>query len=73
MMTLNKPAAGIEIREATKDDLAAIMELERACFANDAWDLATMRSEVIAKHTGRTAEQVQQDSDRDFYLSASEA
>ena len=51
MMTLNKPAAGIEIREATKDDLSAIMQLERACFANDAWDQATMRSEITAKHT----------------------
>ena len=51
MMTLNKPVTGIEIREATKDDLSVIMELEQACFANDAWDLATMRSEVIAKHT----------------------
>lgn len=30
-------------------------------------------NEVIAKHTGRTAEQVQQDSDRDYYLSAAEA
>jgi N6-L-threonylcarbamoyladenine synthase len=51
MMTLNQPAAGIEIREATKHDLAVIMQLERACFANDAWDQATMRSEITAKHT----------------------
>jgi N6-L-threonylcarbamoyladenine synthase len=51
MMTLNKPVTGIEIREATKDDLSVIMELERACFANDAWDQATMRSEITAKHT----------------------
>jgi N6-L-threonylcarbamoyladenine synthase len=27
------------------------MQLERACFANDAWDQATMRSEITAKHT----------------------
>jgi ATP-dependent Clp protease, protease subunit len=30
-------------------------------------------SEVIAKHTGKTAEQVDRDSDRDYYLSAQEA
>ena len=30
-------------------------------------------NEVIAKHTGRTPEQVEKDSDRDYYLSAMEA
>ena len=30
-------------------------------------------SEVIAKHTGRTVEQVDKDSDRDYYMSAEEA
>ena len=30
-------------------------------------------SEVIAKHTGRTVEQVDRDSDRDYYMSAEEA
>jgi ATP-dependent Clp protease protease subunit len=30
-------------------------------------------NEVIAKHTGKTAEQVEKDSDRDYYLSATEA
>ena len=30
-------------------------------------------SEVIAKHTGRTVEQVDKDSDRDYYMSADEA
>lgn len=30
-------------------------------------------NEVISKHTGKTAEQVQKDSDRDYYLSAVEA
>lgn len=30
-------------------------------------------NETIAKHTGRTAEQVGKDSDRDYYLSAEEA
>ena len=51
MMTLKPEATGIEIREATKDDLPAIMELERTCFANDAWDTQSMRSEITAKHT----------------------
>lgn len=30
-------------------------------------------NEVIAKHTGKTAEQVEKDSDRDYYMSAAEA
>ena len=30
-------------------------------------------NEVIARHTGRTAEQVEKDSDRDYYMSATEA
>jgi ATP-dependent Clp protease protease subunit len=30
-------------------------------------------NEVIAKHTGKTAEQVEKDSDRDYYMSAEEA
>jgi ATP-dependent Clp protease, protease subunit len=30
-------------------------------------------NETIAKHTGKTAEQVEKDSDRDYYLSAEEA
>ena len=30
-------------------------------------------NEVIAKHTGRTREQVEKDSDRDYYMSAPEA
>ena len=30
-------------------------------------------NEVIAKHTGKTAEQVEKDSDRDYYMSAHEA
>ncbi len=30
-------------------------------------------NDVIAKHTGKTTEQVQKDSDRDYYLSAEEA
>lgn len=30
-------------------------------------------NQVIAKHTGKTAEQIEKDSDRDYYLSAEEA
>ena len=30
-------------------------------------------NEVIAKHTGKTAEKVEKDSDRDYYMSATEA
>jgi ATP-dependent Clp protease protease subunit len=30
-------------------------------------------NDVIAKHTGKTSEQVQKDSDRDYYMSADEA
>jgi ATP-dependent Clp protease protease subunit len=30
-------------------------------------------NEIIAKHTGKTAEQVEKDSDRDYYMSAPEA
>jgi ATP-dependent Clp protease protease subunit len=30
-------------------------------------------NEVIARHTGKTAEQVEHDSDRDYYMSAAEA
>jgi ATP-dependent Clp protease, protease subunit len=30
-------------------------------------------NETIAKHTGKTAEQVEKDSDRDYYMSAEEA
>jgi ATP-dependent Clp protease, protease subunit len=30
-------------------------------------------NEIIAKHTGKTAEQIEKDSDRDYYMSAEEA
>ena len=33
----------------------------------------TTLNETIAKHTGKTAEQVEKDSDRDYYMSAPEA
>ncbi len=40
-----------KIREANDQDLDAIMELENACFGNDAWDADTMHFEVVAHHT----------------------
>lgn len=39
------------IREANLTDLDAIMLLEQECFANDAWSVETMRSELVAEHT----------------------
>jgi ATP-dependent Clp protease protease subunit len=30
-------------------------------------------NESLARHTGKTAEQIEKDSDRDYYLSAQEA
>jgi len=46
MTTLN-----YKIREATEQDLDAIMQLENLCFGNDAWDADTMHFEVVAHHT----------------------
>ena len=39
------------IREATVQDLQAIMLIERECFINDAWPEAMMRDELQAAHT----------------------
>lgn len=41
----------MEIREATIADLAAIMEIENACFETDAWSESVMSSELKARHT----------------------
>ncbi|MCC4908009.1 ribosomal protein S18-alanine N-acetyltransferase [Microbacterium sp. cx-59] len=43
------PQAGV-IREATADDLGAIMALERASFPTDAWSTAMMRAELASPH-----------------------
>jgi ribosomal-protein-alanine N-acetyltransferase len=40
-----------ELRLATPDDVKAIMKLETATFAADAWSAETMRSEVSSEHT----------------------
>ncbi len=39
------------IREATENDLAGIMLIERSCFVNDAWSEEVMLSELVAPHT----------------------
>lgn len=40
------PIGGVAIRDATPDDLDAIMALEHATFPDDAWPEATMRAEL---------------------------
>lgn len=40
-----------QIRLAQESDLSEIMKLEKACFGNDSWSKATMRSELMAPHT----------------------
>ncbi len=40
-----------QFKIATEADLEAIMQLEKACFGNDAWAKPTMRSELVAPHT----------------------
>ncbi|WP_306387771.1 ribosomal protein S18-alanine N-acetyltransferase [Microbacterium sp. MPKO10] len=41
----------IEIRDATRDDLDAIMELERSSFAPDDWSRDSMQREILSEHT----------------------
>ncbi|MFM7029446.1 MAG: tRNA (adenosine(37)-N6)-threonylcarbamoyltransferase complex transferase subunit TsaD [Micrococcales bacterium] len=43
--------ARFTIRAAQPADLAAIMELEHACFPSDAWSEQSMRDELSAHHT----------------------
>jgi len=40
-----------QIRIATETDLEQIMVVEKACFGNDAWSKANMKSELSAPHT----------------------
>lgn len=40
-----------QIRIATETDLEQIMVIEKACFGNDAWSKANMKSELLAPHT----------------------
>lgn len=40
--------AGPVLRPMTKDDLAAVMDIERALFPDDAWSERTMRDELSA-------------------------
>ena len=40
-----------QIRIATEADLEQIMQIEKSCFANDAWSKSNMKSELLAPHT----------------------
>jgi N6-L-threonylcarbamoyladenine synthase len=40
-----------QIRIATESDLGPIMQIEKACFGNDAWSKSNMKSELVAPHT----------------------
>lgn len=40
----------MSVRVATSDDLAAIMTIERAAFADDAWSEASMAAELASPH-----------------------
>jgi ribosomal-protein-alanine acetyltransferase len=39
------------IRIATEADLDQIIQIEKACFGNDAWSKSNMKSELLAPHT----------------------
>ncbi len=43
--------AEIKLRQASVDDLAAIMQIERECFVRDAWSEQNMLDELAAAHT----------------------
>jgi ribosomal-protein-alanine acetyltransferase len=40
-----------QIRVASEADLENIMQIEKACFGNDAWSKSNMKSELLAPHT----------------------
>ena len=40
-----------QIRVASEADLENIMQIEIACFGNDAWSKSNMKSELLAPHT----------------------
>jgi ribosomal-protein-alanine acetyltransferase len=40
-----------QIRIASEADLENIMQIEKACFGNDAWSKSNMKSEILAPHT----------------------
>lgn len=40
-----------QIRIASEADLEKIMQIEKACFGNDAWSKSNMKSELLAPHT----------------------
>ncbi len=41
----------MSLRDATAEDLAAIMDLERTSFPTDAWSEAMMREELASRHS----------------------
>ena len=41
----------VQIRIATVADLEEIMQIEKACFGNDAWSESNMKSELLSQHT----------------------
>jgi ribosomal-protein-alanine acetyltransferase len=40
-----------QIKVASESDLDQIMQIEIACFGNDAWSKSNMKSELLAPHT----------------------
>ena len=40
-----------QIRIGSEADLENIMQIEKACFGNDAWSKSNMKSEILAPHT----------------------
>jgi ribosomal-protein-alanine acetyltransferase len=40
-----------QIRIASEADLENIMQIEKACFGNDAWSKSNVKSEILAPHT----------------------
>jgi ribosomal-protein-alanine acetyltransferase len=40
-----------QVRIATEADIDQIMQIETACFGNDAWSKSNMKSELLAPHT----------------------
>lgn len=50
-----------QIRIATEADLEQIMQIEIACFGNDAWSRENMKSELLAPHTSYVVAQENKD------------
>jgi ribosomal-protein-alanine acetyltransferase len=48
---MSDTASTWQLRDATVDDLEAIMQLENSTFGSDAWSTPTMRAELSSEHT----------------------